>query len=278
MNQNRFYYTYKITLLLGDCSGKYYYGQHTTNNLKDNYAGSGRILQRYYEKYRAIEGVTYTKEILKFYNSPEELNRAENILIGDLWKTDPNCLNLCPGGNVFSGEGNPFYGRHHSEKTKAILRKKNKGRMPTNLEDLKKYGYEKSAPVDQYDKYGNFIKSWDHLVDAAKILNIDSGSIGSVAKGQRVRAGGFVWRYKNNPFNKYRTENKKLTTEQLSALGRAHSACKKPVIQISKDGKIIGKYESCKDAERQTDIISSSIGAVCLGKRRSAGGYYWKYI
>lgn len=81
---NRYYYTYKITLLLGDCSGKYYYGQHTTNNLKDSYAGSGKILLNYYKRYRAIEGVTYTKEILKFYNDPEELNQAEAILIGDL--------------------------------------------------------------------------------------------------------------------------------------------------------------------------------------------------
>ena len=161
---NRYYYTYKIILLKGSLAGKYYYGQHITSKLNDHYAGSGSILKDYYKKYRAVEGVTYTKEILKFYNDEKELDRAEEILIGDLWETDPNCLNKKPGGNrppiaSFPGELNPFYGRHHTEKTKAILREKNKGRIPVNLEYLKKYTYEKSPAVDQYSKDGKFIKS-----------------------------------------------------------------------------------------------------------------------
>ena len=89
----KYYYTYKIVLLKGSLAGKYYYGQHITSNLKDCYAGSGSILKDYYKKYRAVEGVTYTKEILKFYNDEKELDWAEEILIGDLWETDPNCLN-----------------------------------------------------------------------------------------------------------------------------------------------------------------------------------------
>lgn len=161
---NKYYYTYKITLLKGSLAGKYYYGQHITSKLNDHYAGSGSILKDYYKKYRATEGVTYTKEILKFYNDQDELNEAEEILIGDLWETDPNCLNKKPGGNrppiaSFPGELNPFYGKHHTEKTKAILREKNKGRIPPNLEYLKKYTYEKSPAVDQYSKDGKFIKS-----------------------------------------------------------------------------------------------------------------------
>lgn len=108
----KYYYIYKIVLLKGSLAGKYYYGQHSTNSLQDNYAGSGSILKDYYKKYRRIEGVTYTKEILKFYNSPEELNRAEKILVGDLWKVDPNCLNQCAGG------GNSVYQIITSEATR----------------------------------------------------------------------------------------------------------------------------------------------------------------
>lgn len=36
---NKFYYTYKITLLKGSLAGHYYYGQHRTSNLNDGYAG-----------------------------------------------------------------------------------------------------------------------------------------------------------------------------------------------------------------------------------------------
>ena len=38
------------------------------------------------------------------------------------------------------------------------------------------------------------------------------------------------------------------------------------------------EYNSAKDAERNTGIDSSSIGRVCNGKRKSAGGYHWKWI
>lgn len=92
-------YTYRITLLEGSLKSCYYLGQHITDDLNDGYCGSGRIVRDYYKKYEAIEGVTYTKEILGFYNNQEELNQAEYELIGDLYKTDPKCLNLRAGGS-----------------------------------------------------------------------------------------------------------------------------------------------------------------------------------
>lgn len=272
---NKYYYTYKITLLLGDCSGKYYYGQHTTNNLKDSYAGSGKILKDYYKKYRRIEGVTYTKEILKFYNDPEELNQAEAILIGDLWKTDKNCLNLCPGGNAFSGKDNPFYGKHHTEKTKEILRKKNRERTPSNLEALKKISYEKSAPVDQYDKYGNFIKSWDHLADAAKTLKIENSTISEVCKGRRITAGKFIWRFKGEPFRKYKIKPSKPSPEkQKEIMQKIISKLSKPVFQYDLKGNFVAEYTSTQEVKRLTGIQCSD---ACTGRRKTAGGFKWSY-
>ena len=84
----------------------YYYGQHTTDNLDDGYYGSGTILLNYYNKYGAIENVTYTKTIIDFYSNSTELNQAEYELIGDKYETDPMCLNLIAGGRMcgFSSE------------------------------------------------------------------------------------------------------------------------------------------------------------------------------
>lgn len=90
----------------GRLAGHYYYGKHTTNKLNDNYIGSGKILTSYYKKYGKIEGETYIKEIIQFYNSIEELNKAEYELIGDKWKTDPLCLNLKQGGEGGNGHVN----------------------------------------------------------------------------------------------------------------------------------------------------------------------------
>lgn len=42
-------------------------------------------------------------------------------------------------------------------------------------------------------------------------------------------------------------------------------------------GEVIATFESLHEAERQTGIYSSNICGVCLGKKKSAGGYFWKY-
>lgn len=276
----KYYYIYKIVLLKGSLAGKYYYGQHSTNSLQDNYAGSGSILKDYYKKYRRIEGITYTKEILKFYNDQDELNKAEEILIGDLWETDPNCLNKKPGGNQppivsFPGELNPFYGKHHTEKTKAILREKNKGRIPPNLEYLKKYTYEKSPAVDQYSKDGKFIKSWNHLVDAAKTLKIANSTISEVCKGRRITAGKFIWRFKGEPFRKYKTKPSKPSPEkQKEIMQKIILKLSKPVFQYDLNGNFITEYESTQDVKRLTGIRCSD---ACTGRRKTAGGFKWSY-
>lgn len=52
------YLIYKIT---NDINGKYYIGQHTTNNVFDDYMGSGKIIQEAEEKYGLS---SFTKIIL----------------------------------------------------------------------------------------------------------------------------------------------------------------------------------------------------------------------
>lgn len=93
-----YYYIYKITLLKGRLKNHYYYGQHRTKRLQDKYIGSGVKIKDYFKKYKAIEGETYIKEIIKFCNNIEELNQAEYEIIGDKYETDSMCLNLKSGG------------------------------------------------------------------------------------------------------------------------------------------------------------------------------------
>ena len=49
------------------------------------------------------------------------------------------------------------------------------------------------------------------------------------------------------------------------------------ILQFSKDGEFIAEYPSTKEAERQTGCNSSHICQCCKGKRKSAGGFIWKY-
>lgn len=138
-NVHKFYYTYKITLLKGSLAGHYYYGQHRTYNLNDGYAGSGKIVTNYYNKYGKIEHQTYIKEIIAFYNNDDELNEAEKQLVGDKFETDKLCLNLCVGGSFgrLSEESNEkrkqsLLCHKVSLETKEKISSIHKGKIPWN--------------------------------------------------------------------------------------------------------------------------------------------------
>ncbi|MCQ2544314.1 MAG: hypothetical protein MJ126_09140 [Lachnospiraceae bacterium] len=49
------------------------------------------------------------------------------------------------------------------------------------------------------------------------------------------------------------------------------------VIQYDLQGNIIKIYDSVREANLQTGIACCNISRVCKGKRKSAGGYMWKY-
>lgn len=51
----------------------------------------------------------------------------------------------------------------------------------------------------------------------------------------------------------------------------------KSVIQLTKDGTEVGRYESLKAAQEATGIPSSYISGVLSGRRRTTGGFRWQY-
>lgn len=51
----------------------------------------------------------------------------------------------------------------------------------------------------------------------------------------------------------------------------------KPVLQFTKCGQFVAEYFGAREASRCTGIVYSSIAECCNGKRKSAGGFMWKY-
>ena len=49
------------------------------------------------------------------------------------------------------------------------------------------------------------------------------------------------------------------------------------ILQFSKDGELIAEYSSLTKASRQTGCSAPHICSCCKGKRKSCGGYIWKY-
>lgn len=125
-----YYYTYKVQCTAVGWEDYYYLGKHVTSNLDDGYKGSGTKLWEYYKQYPD----DYTFTILAFYKDKNELNTAEQKLIGDLWKTDKYCLNMNGGGNgSWKAACEYWKGRPHSEEHKRkmseSMKGKNKGRQ-----------------------------------------------------------------------------------------------------------------------------------------------------
>lgn len=88
------YYLYKITCTIPD-KPYYYYGIHKTKNVNDRYFGSGTKLL---DCVKGLGIENFKREILEFFPNYELLAKAEKEIVGDLFKTDPWCLNLKAGG------------------------------------------------------------------------------------------------------------------------------------------------------------------------------------
>lgn len=55
----------------------------------------------------------------------------------------------------------------------------------------------RAVKVNQFDKNGNFIKTWDSIIEASKKVGIPACCITNCAKLRRKSAGNFIWEYVN---------------------------------------------------------------------------------
>jgi group I intron endonuclease len=113
MQQNYLYHTvYRIT---NNLNGKIYIGAHSTNDLDDNYMGSGKHLRRAYTKH----GIkNFSKQILFVYDTLEEAFAKEAEIVNEQFVKDDSNYNIALGGQIpLCG----FLGNNHSDETKKRL-------------------------------------------------------------------------------------------------------------------------------------------------------------
>lgn len=172
------------------------------------------------------------------------------------------------------------------------------GRMQYNVKNLKKAQESKKIPVVA-------IKDGDRKVypsssDAARELGLCSG--GHIAAACRKEygyktVGGYEWEYADPALQgKQKAQRepipmeariellrkrmrgntimlgRKLSEETKKKLSKINA---RPVIQLSKGGDVINEFPSASVAKCITGI--SHIDDCASGKRKSAGGFYWKW-
>lgn len=139
----------------------------------------------------------------------------------------------------------------------------NKYKLPDKTVGNREY---KIAPIDQYSKDGKFIKTYNSISEI-NIINNTSWNLSHISeccKGKLYNAYDYVWRYQNEPFDKFPVHQKRFVK------------CE----QYDLNDNFICKYNSIKEAcEAINKSVKqgSNITLCCKGKIKTAFGYKWKY-
>lgn len=116
--------------------------------------------------------------------------------------------------------------------------------------------------VVQYDlKKDEVLNIYNSLGEAAKAVNGTPQGISSACRKEVKQAYGYRWKFESD-------------TSILPEV----KVKNKQIAQINKDtNEIIQIFESIKIAANQTNCDYSGIRKVCIGERKTCGGFKWQY-
>ena len=283
------HYIYKITCLCGGLNGYYYIGKHSTlkdDAVNDGYYGGGVIINKYYAKYPPEIGKTISKEIIEYNSTIEENSKREKEIIGNLFETDPLCLNRKKGGEGGNGYANKgkVHSKEQTESHKKYMREYWKTHKNPNCGN--------GNCVECFDDDGEFVGRFKTQELAGRVLG-----------GYRIQWGlqkdtnkqlGFRWRFAESdsmyapiktiePYNK----PKKVVSSDAKSKMRAAKLGKKmpyewvPIISIDTDGNEV-LYNSIAEAAENVHpenlkAAQKNIQSACNGRRKTAYKHTWKY-
>lgn len=232
-------------------------------------------LQNAYNKY----GEEYFKFVIleECENIPNTLNFIEQK-----WINSDGDYNICPIANRRTYTKMSDWlkeklrkintGRICTEQTRKRLSAALKGHKPSkqHLENQSKGRKGKGTKsVDQYDLNGNYITTFPSFVEAGKAMNDSYVSINKCCKGKLHSAFNFLW--------KYHKDNRDIfdVVKPLNSVGN-----KRNVYQIDRNtNHIIDEFSSIKEAAIAMGSLAnrSAINRCCLGSKKTAFGFKWKY-
>ena len=205
---------------------KYYVGLSTMENINQRWRnGLGYYPQKLI--YRAIlkYGWKNIKHTVYQCDTEKEMKYLEKYLIAYYQSNNPKY-----GYNITDG----------GEGTNGLVRENRKA-------------------IDQYDKFGNFIKTWDSTYSVEKALNYKNSAISACARKKCPTAYGFYWCYTGEKpnFKTYGTQRK--------------------VYQYDLEGNFIAEYKNATEAGRCLGKFNGNIINCCNGRLKSAYNFIWRY-
>lgn len=135
--------------------------------------------------------------------------------------------------------------------------------------------------INQLDLNGNFIKEWDSIILASKILNFSYETIRLCCNGSIYTSYNYKWEYVNEKLSKKASDNidKKIIFKKENKKNHKYINNKRsmPIISYNlKNNKII-EFPSSKEAERVLGVNQPNIWKVLNGHILQCNGYNFKY-
>lgn len=170
-----------------------------------------------------------------------------------------------------SGEDNHFYGKHHSDEVRQKMSRIAKQRFqdgdkinrPMISEERKmQIGKEHSKQIIQYDLNMNIISVHDSLLSLEK-LGYRRASIRAVCLGKRETYAGYIWKYQSD----------------LDAWKDGYIVGTKSdnIYCLDKEFNIVGIYKSYSEASKDTGVNRRIISKACKSDDHYSFGYYWLF-
>lgn len=139
------------------------------------------------------------------------------------------------------------------------------------MSDTKRKKYGKR--VCEIDSANNIIAIWNSLAEAGEITGLNRFKISSVCNGTRLTTGNRVFRFLNekNQIIEPKVKVNQIQSNRITKTSRKVGA-------YDKDNNLIQEFDSLQLAAQFCGGNSSTISAVCRGKRKTHKNYIWRYL
>jgi hypothetical protein len=187
-------------------------------------------------KRRPVQQYNLAGKLLSVFPSITNASKKTGVSI--------SCISACAARHLLQAKG--FVWRYEGDTYDGVIHS----------------GSPKKRPVTKYSIGGKILRNFDCIGDAARQSGVRPTEIISTAKKKIKQAGGFVWRYKGEP---YKGEFK---NEYL----------RRKVVQCDSNGKKLATFHTISAAAKGTGSNYEGIRRVLSGELKMSNGFIWKYV
>ena len=139
------------------------------------------------------------------------------------------------------------------------------------MSDTKRVKYGKR--VCEIDENKNILEIWDSLAEAGEKTGLDRFKISDVCNGKRLTTGDRIFRFIDEDENIIIPEIKvnQVQSNRITKTSRKVGA-------YNANNELVASFDSLQLAAQFCGGNSSTISAVCRGKRNTHKNYIWRYL